>query len=240
MNSVLLGDVLAVPFPNHLPQRMSNGQSCGQPTVLCHAVRQSDLLDFNILPPSLVGCVCKCVHVKIFANFSSLIEQNIDRFGDGGKMGKNIVSFWRIKRLLHSEYCLISRMRSHTSRCPYHCFLAYSQSQGEYIFPHHGAKSFLEKIIKLHQSINSRLLFFIVPFLSFLSLGLKGGDSLHQGGSELFYVEYPSAIYQHQLWDGGWLLLCLTCLVPVCALLCCHLSLFACFCPAIVCTSHLL
>lgn len=40
---------------------------------------------------------CVCVHVKILANMSSLIEQNIDRFGDGEKMGKNIVSFWRIK-----------------------------------------------------------------------------------------------------------------------------------------------
>lgn len=47
---------------------------------------------------------CVRVHVKILANMSSFIEQNIDRFGDGEKTGKNIVSSWRIKKPLLSAF----------------------------------------------------------------------------------------------------------------------------------------
>lgn len=79
-----------MPFPDHRPQGMADGQSCGSLTVLCHAMRYSDISD--ILPPALCVRACKCVHAKILANLA-LIEQNIDRFGDGGKMGKNTVSF---------------------------------------------------------------------------------------------------------------------------------------------------
>lgn len=97
---------------------------------------------------------CVCVHVKILANVSSLIEQNIDRFGDGEKMGKNTVSFWRIKRpLLFAFSALLHLVRARVHKHPpppLQPLLCIEPETRRVYISSSWNKIFFRKIIKLH------------------------------------------------------------------------------------------
>lgn len=152
MNIVLMFWEICEQCPNHLPQQMSDGQSCGSLKALCHAMYLSTLSDFNILPPALAGYVCMHVCACMWKSLPichPLLSKILTGLERERRWERTLCLSAELKGLcfLHSAPCFIScpHVCTNTSRHPYNHFFAESQSQEEYIFPHHGTKSFLEK-----------------------------------------------------------------------------------------------